>query len=208
MPRSKQPAASAGRKRKNSSSQKKELAERKKKARIHIPKRIQRKVNEIVDQVLNNEGVSVDNSDESTATNNQQEQLNSFQSLLETKLDLEHLDSDALQHIFSSSNSNNNDCKILSEALQTFAVNSWHQQQLAFQVFYFMDQGGKGVVVLEDLQQVAGEFLNDSGGDAAGEIDLEELEDMMALAGSSTSDGLLSKEDFVKIARKVNLQTV
>ena len=116
-----------------------------------------------------------------------------------------HLDSDEIQQLFTSTTTKNasTDDTELSESLTSYATNAWNQQQLAFQVFQYLDHGGKGMVVVQDLQQVADEFLNTNNDDP---LDLDDLHDMMALAGAS--DGLLSKEDFVKIARQINLQNV
>lgn len=118
-----------------------------------------------------------------------------------------HLDSDEIQLLFTSTTTKNasTDDTELSESLTSYATNAWNQQQLAIQVFQYLDHGGKGVVVVQDLQQVADEFLNTNNGNDD-PLDLDDLHDMMALAGAS--DGLLSKEDFVKIARQINLQNV
>jgi centrin-1 len=70
------------------------------------------------------------------------------------------------------------------------------QSDKALEAFELMDEDGKGVVVLEDLQRVAE--------DLGEEISREELVEMIALADRS-GDGLLTPQDFVRVARKVNL---
>mgnify|MGYP002173329378 CR=1 FL=1 len=77
-----------------------------------------------------------------------------------------------------------------------FAATKWIQMEKAHQAFELIDQGGKGVVVLEDLQRVAQELGED--------LTEEELTEMMELVDRS-GDGLLRPKDFVRIARKVNL---
>lgn len=108
----------------------------------------------------------------------------------------------------------------LEEKLTMFCAAAWHQQQLAYRVFDYLDPDGKGVVVVEDLQRAAPEFL--WAGDTVGEVrnqkkkqkgyhggnneddDDDVLVEMIQLADSS-GEGLLSREDFVRIARRINL---
>ena len=119
--------------------------------------------------------------------------------------------------------------------LQAFCRQAWVQQQLAQQVFAYLDQAGKGVLVWEDLQRVAPEFLFDvSSNDPPmlGEKiaayqkrkkanhDLEEeqqeqLEEMMAWASRvlgrpmhAVDDLLLTCDDVVQLARTLDLQDV
>ena len=77
-----------------------------------------------------------------------------------------------------------------------FAARKILQRDKAFKAFELMDQDGKGVVVLEDLQRVAQ--------DLGEEMSREELNEMVEAADRS-GDGLLSPQDFVRLARKVNL---
>lgn len=72
---------------------------------------------------------------------------------------------------------------------------SYQQQQRAKQVFALLDEAGKGVVVLHDLQRVAKDLLD------VPEDDLEE----MIREFDQTGDGLLYPEDIVRIARLVEL---
>lgn len=69
------------------------------------------------------------------------------------------------------------------------------QRNKASLAFSLIDQDQKGVIVVEDLRKVA----NDLGEDMTD----EELQEMMEL--DHASDGLLTLEDFVKIARQVKL---
>jgi len=70
------------------------------------------------------------------------------------------------------------------------------QKDKAARAFSLFDTGEKGVVVLEDIQRMAEEL----------EISLteEEMQEMIDEVDSS-GDGLLTLDDFVKIAKKVNL---
>jgi Ca2+-binding EF-hand superfamily protein len=70
------------------------------------------------------------------------------------------------------------------------------QIEKAQKAFSLFDKDDKGVVVLEDLQRVAQELGED--------LTNEELTEMVDLVDRS-GDGLLSPNDFVKIAKKVNL---
>ncbi len=82
------------------------------------------------------------------------------------------------------------------ESLVRFAVTKAIQVDKAYKVFELMDQDGKGVVVLEDLERVAAEQGED--------ISREELEEMVQFADGS-GEGLLTAQDFIRMARKVNL---
>ena len=70
--------------------------------------------------------------------------------------------------------------------------------QRAQKVFSLLDEAGKGVVVLHDLQRVAQDMLE---GDNVNEEDLEELIREFDQSG----DGLLYPEDILRIARLVGL---
>ena len=106
--------------------------------------------------------------------------------------------------------------EVVRNELKLFCMTAWHQQQLAYQVFEYLDQGQKGVVVVEDLHRVVSDFFTED--DA---LDEDDLLEMMALVqqpqqpqqdGNSNTtvvaagEGLLSKDDLVRIARSINLQ--
>lgn len=75
---------------------------------------------------------------------------------------------------------------------------SYQQQQRAHKVFSLLDEAGKGVVVLHDLQRVAQDMLE---GDDVNEEDLEE----MIWEFGQSGDGLLYPKDILRIARLVGL---
>lgn len=75
---------------------------------------------------------------------------------------------------------------------------SYQQQQRAQQVFSLLDEAGKGVVVLHDLQRVAQEMLEE-------DVSEENLEEMIREFDQS-GDGLLYPKDILRIARLVGLQ--
>jgi Ca2+-binding EF-hand superfamily protein len=82
------------------------------------------------------------------------------------------------------------------ESFVRFAISKAIQVDKAYKVFELMDQDGKGVVVLEDLERVAAELGED--------ISRDELEEMVQFADGS-GEGLLTAQDFIRMARKVNL---
>ena len=82
------------------------------------------------------------------------------------------------------------------ESFVRFAISKAIQVDKAYKVFELMDQDGKGVVVLEDLERVVAELGED--------ISTEQLEEMLTFADGS-GEGLLTAQDFIRMARKVNL---
>ena len=74
---------------------------------------------------------------------------------------------------------------------------AWKRQQKAERAFGLLDEVGKGVVVFEDLRRVANEFLEE-------EVTDEDLEEMIREIDQS-GDGILTREDFYRLANKVNL---
>lgn len=92
-------------------------------------------------------------------------------------------------------------CVCDADSLDNLAAALYLQTERANKVFEMLDTGGKGVVVIEDLQRAATEFLDD------GSVDDDDLVDMMQEFDKSSSDGegLLTKDDIVLIARKVGL---
>ena len=83
------------------------------------------------------------------------------------------------------------------EELENFAVEKYVQQEKAERVFDLLDEAGKGVVVLQDLERVATEILGE-------DITEEELVEMIQEVDRS-GDGILNKSDLVRIARQVRL---
>lgn len=81
-------------------------------------------------------------------------------------------------------------------ALEQFIIRSYEQTQQAFRVFEHLDEAGKGVVVVEDLQRVCQELDQ--------KLDIEEMEEMIQYVNGE-EEGMLSKEDVVKIAMQVGL---
>ncbi len=105
--------------------------------------------------------------------------------------------SDEIQSFFYRNEDNASPIESLDvESFVRFATSKAIQVDKAHKAFELMDQDGKGIVVLEDLQRVA----NDLGET----MSTEELEEMVQLADRS-GDGLMTAQDFVRIARKVNL---
>jgi calcium-binding protein CML len=78
-----------------------------------------------------------------------------------------------------------------------FAAAMTIQKEKAHKAFSLIDEAGKGVVVLEDLQRVArdlGEEWTD-----------EELTEMIEFADRKSGEGFITKKHFFKLARRVNL---
>lgn len=108
--------------------------------------------------------------------------------------------SDEIQSFFSCGDDDAESrdvCEQLDQAsFLRFAAAKAIQTDKAHRAFELIDQDGKGVVVLEDLERVAQDLGED--------ITREELEEMVELADQS-GDGLLTAQDFIRVARKVNL---
>ena len=81
--------------------------------------------------------------------------------------------------------------------LETLAVEMYRQQKKAELVFDMLDEAGKGVIVMQDLQRVYSEVLRD-------EISGDEIVEMIQEVDRS-GDGILDKEDMIRIARQVHL---
>lgn len=75
---------------------------------------------------------------------------------------------------------------------------SYQQQQQAEKVFSLLDEAGKGVVVLHDLQRVVNDIMDE-------DVTEEDLVEMIHEFDQS-GDGLLFREDIIRIARLVGLQ--
>lgn len=105
--------------------------------------------------------------------------------------------SDEIQSFFGGDEEDSSLIECLDQtSFLGFAASKAIQTDAAHRAFELIDQDGKGVVVLEDLQRVAQELGED--------MSTEELEEMIQLADRS-GDGLLTAQDFVRVARKVNL---
>ena len=106
---------------------------------------------------------------------------------------------DEIQSFFASKNDDDDTSRLEcldEESFVRFAITKAIQVDKAYKVFELMDQDGKGVVVLEDLERVAADLGED--------ISAEQLEEMIQFADGS-GEGLLTAQDFIRMARKVNL---
>jgi Ca2+-binding EF-hand superfamily protein len=112
------------------------------------------------------------------------------QEAFEQKLDLAHVDTSEILSCLALD-------KDLRASLESLAVEKYRQQKKAVLVFNLLDEAGKGVVVLEDLQRVSLEMLGE-------EIDDDELVEMIQQVDRS-GDGILDKDDMIRIARQVGL---
>ena len=92
--------------------------------------------------------------------------------------------------------SNEEDTQLDESAFLHFAALKLIQLEKSNKAFDLIDTGGKGVVVVEDLARVAKELEED--------LTAEELVEMMEFVDRS-GDEMLSRKDFARIARKVNL---
>jgi len=85
------------------------------------------------------------------------------------------------------------------QQLKELAAKNYAQTKRALRAFELLDEAGKGCVVVEDLQRVANEILGEDG--QTTEDDLIEMIQQFDQSG----DGVLSKDDFIRIARQVGL---
>ena len=81
--------------------------------------------------------------------------------------------------------------------LQRLAERLTIQTENAKRVFELLDENGKGVVVLQDLQRVASDVMGD------GKWEDEDLIGMVQLVAAA--DGLVTQDDIIRVARKVEL---
>lgn len=84
-----------------------------------------------------------------------------------------------------------------SGSLEDLAGELYVQTEKADRVFQMLDEAGKGVVVLEDLQRVASDALG-------GEVEDDDLLEMIQVIDQS-GDGLLTRDDLVRVARITGL---
>lgn len=110
--------------------------------------------------------------------------------VFEQKLKLEAVDSsDIMEFLIMNGNS--------YDALESLAAKQYRQQVKAERIFHILDEAGKGVIVLQDLKRVSGEILGE-------ETTEDELIEMIQEIDQS-GDGILSKQDMIRIARHVRL---
>lgn len=83
------------------------------------------------------------------------------------------------------------------EPLKSLIASTHLRNEKADTCFSLLDYSKKGVIVIQDLQKVAGEFL----GSDVSDDELQEMIDEFDRSG----DGVLTLDDFYRIARKVNL---
>jgi Ca2+-binding EF-hand superfamily protein len=76
-------------------------------------------------------------------------------------------------------------------------IEKYRQQQKAERVFELLDEAGKGVVVVQDLERVAAEIMGE-------DITAEELAEMIQEIDRS-GDGLLVIGDIIRLAGLVGL---
>jgi Ca2+-binding EF-hand superfamily protein len=96
------------------------------------------------------------------------------------------------------SNEDNDEDEVKTQNLQALVIRAFVQKQKADLVFDMLDEAGKGVVVVEDLQLVAAEYLSDDIND---ESDLVEMIQEVDQSG----DGILTRDDFYRIASQILL---
>jgi Ca2+-binding EF-hand superfamily protein len=80
--------------------------------------------------------------------------------------------------------------------LEKLGQQKWIQTSKAERAFALLDEGQKEFVVVQDLQRVATDLLQDATVD-----DLHEMVQEFDQSG----DGILTKDDLIRIARKVGL---
>ncbi|KAL7562268.1 hypothetical protein ACA910_004072 [Epithemia clementina (nom. ined.)] len=250
MPRSKKDGNSS--KRKASAGRAGGIEAKFKKLKGSIPLRIQRKIDRIVEEFfasadtdagnrLSNDDNKKSKDDDKYGNRNERPNAACLEAMLNRQLGLVHLDCASIVQdcwdIAAIDDDNKRRHKKgaaahqttaieVEEKLKWFCMEAWHQQQLAYRIFDYLDEARKGVVVLEDLQRVAPEFLADDDDDDDnnarkkknnGSHQDEEYDDFLvemmnvvhpssSSSSSAGGDGLLSKEDMVRIARLVNLQ--
>lgn len=83
-------------------------------------------------------------------------------------------------------------------SLEMLAIRLQIQAKKSETVFRMLDSSGKGVVVVEDLQRVAQDMLGEDVSD-------EDLVHMIQFFETS-NDGMLTRDDFVRIARIIKLK--
>jgi hypothetical protein len=97
-------------------------------------------------------------------------------------------------------------CEGDADRLQHLAEALHVQTESAIRVFELLDVDRKGVVVLEDLQRVAPDILGEGTGNSNGKDSWKE-EDLVQMVAQvdRSGDGLLTKDDMIRIARAVGL---
>jgi hypothetical protein len=92
-------------------------------------------------------------------------------------------------------------------AIGSLVARAYRQTVQANAVFDLLDMDGKGCVVAEDLQRAVAELWTRESDEGISE---EQVEEMMQFAGTDKTGmhddmRMLSRDDFVRIARMVNL---
>lgn len=82
-------------------------------------------------------------------------------------------------------------------SLVDLVVGKYRQQKKAERVFELLDDAGKGVVVVQDLQRVASEMMGE-------DVTEDELDEMVGEIDRS-GDGIIMKEDIIRLAALVGL---
>jgi hypothetical protein len=126
--------------------------------------------------------------------------LSHWQEVFAEQLDLPHVSTDDLDECLLTRNKN-----ATLESLLALAIEKFHQNERAVQVFHMLDEAGKGCVVGSDVLRA----IQELGGlspmsDEKDDIQPEQVQEMMQ-EFCSTDDDLLTKDDIIRIARIVNL---
>jgi hypothetical protein len=124
--------------------------------------------------------------------------LSHWQEIFAEQLELSHVSTDDLAECLLTSSKNS-----VLESLQALAIEKYHQNERATQVFHMLDEAGKGCVVGSDVLRAVQE-LGELSSASEDHIQPEQVEEMMQ-EFCTTDDDLLTKDDIIRIARIVNL---
>lgn len=111
------------------------------------------------------------------------------------ELTLSHISNEEIGHLLRESN--NQDAA--AKGLERFLMEKYDQTCRAKLVFQMLDEAGKQVIVVEDLQRVARDLF--SGDDTINDGELM----AMIQEFDKSGDGLLAEDDLIRIARVVGL---
>jgi Ca2+-binding EF-hand superfamily protein len=130
-------------------------------------------------------------------------EVNEVLQFFANELELRHVDSNDIENCLRLDNDDDN-CKSQSihkseYLLQELAIRLYIQTKKAETVFNKLDEHGKGVVVVQDLQRVVSDVF--ACDDNINDDDLHEMVDMFDESG----DDVLTLNDFIRIARAINL---
>jgi Ca2+-binding EF-hand superfamily protein len=113
------------------------------------------------------------------------------------RLGLEGIKSHEIQEYFGSDDEDENSLETMDpDMFLRFAAAKTIQKNKSDKAFALMDGGGKGIVLVEDLQRVSQELGED--------FSEEELQEMIEFVDPS-GEGLLTTKHFFKIARQTRL---